>query len=162
MQPKNFVKIRHLYLSPNFAPVKLCLHFHLFILEEQIRWRNDENLCFASISSLEIYWLWCWFTEIEVRWEQSMLSFSFFIFFLPHAWKQFKLKEFFCSHRKKVFFVGRKPEITTLTSYASEVKKCCFFPTQEILSISFLFKSCYKSLSIFPPITNQCSLRIWH
>ena len=81
MQPKNFVKIRHLYLSPNLAPVKLCLHFHLFILEEQIRWRNDENLCFASISSLEIYWLWCWFTEIELRWEKFMLSFSFFHFF---------------------------------------------------------------------------------
>ena len=114
MQPKNFVKIRHLYLSPNLAPVKLCLYFHLFILEEQIRWRNDENLCFASISSLKIYWLWCWFTEIEVRWEQSMLSFSFFIFFLPLGFcfwwclKTVQVKRILLLSSKKSFFCWEK------------------------------------------------------
>ena len=123
-------------------------------------------LCEHFISG--IYWLWCWFTEVEVRWEQFRLSFSFFTFFLLLGFcfwwclKAVQFKRILLFSSKKVFFVGRKPEITTLTSFASEVKKCCFFQTKEILSISFLFKSCYKSLSIFPPITNQCSLRILH
>jgi hypothetical protein len=130
-------------------------------------WKNKLDEETMKICSLRAYHLWNLLTLMLVYWNRIKMRevhaefffFSFFfcllVFVFGDVWNQFKPKEFFCSHRKRFFFVGRKFEITTLISFASEVKKCYFFPTQEILSISFLFKSCYETLSIFPPITNQ-------